>query len=553
MKKFFACSLLVIAIFLGKSAPGLLADEIRDLPPGVDVPSFFGRPAEANPLPPKQIPDHPYLAPQPSMHVDIYNTGVVELPTPLGCDPIVQSASFGSFIGMCLNFFYDSENNLFAFCGEMPGGVLGGEIDFQLALLDPDSMTKRATFTLLTFTFLDLLQVPMEFGYMNLDHLGRLIVIDDNNQGLFVGIQDVQGETELAVLDSIDLSVFVDPTWQKIATLVPDYDGRYWFMTLGEVNADNETVKPALLGVYDPESGQGEVHEFTGENIGNGLALEPDGVYAITDYATYRFGPGALPGTMELHWREEYTRGATIKPGVLSWYGSGATPALMDDRFLVMTDNADEQINLLVYRRQVEFAGERLICSVPLFTPGNSANENSPIVHGNSILVQNWYNAPKMIIGNHRQMAAGLWRIDVREDESGCDVVWENTEISAPGTMKLSTETGLIYGAMMNKDIFDAKAWYAALVDFETGETVNKILLGTGMLKDILYIPVYFGPDGTFYQPVLNGYISIRDSCVADDGADDDTDDDLTPNEDDDNDEESSSSGDDDDAGSCCG
>jgi len=534
------------------------AEPIPDVPPNLDLPEFYGSPAEPNPLPSKDVVPNPYLAPQSSIHVDGYNSGVVDLFTPLGREPIVTSRSFGGFIGMCLNFFYDADGNLFAFCGEMPDGILGNNIEFQLALIDTDTLAKRASFTLLSLTFLHLLSIPMEFGYMNLDAQGRLIAIDDGNRVLFVGLAGEDDEPELAVLETMDLSAWVDPADDPVASVMPDYDGNRWFMTLGKADSEGNTILPALLGVVAADTQEVALHEFTGEVIENGMAVGPDGIFVTTDHAMYGFAYDTVAGDIEQLWRETYERSTVVKPGVISPYGSGATPTLLGDRYVIITDNADEQINLLVYDRRATPDGERLICKTPLFEPGASANENSIVAVGRSLLVQNWYNAPNMIFGDHSQMTPGLWRVDIREDDSGCDVVWQNDEVAAPGTMKLSTATGLVYGAMQERTIEGTRAWVALAVDFTTGETVYKISLGNGFYKDILYIPVYFDPDGTFYQPVLNGIIAVKDGdpWEGDDDTsldDDDTslDDDNTTDDDDDDDNDDDDDDDDDNGCGC--
>jgi hypothetical protein len=534
-------------------ATAATASPIPNIPPGVDLPFFLGEPAEAHNLPPKNIPVNPYLAPQSSIHVDMYNTGVTDLATPLGYDPVVGSRSFGPFIGMCLNFFYDAQENLFAFCGEMPGGLLGGVIDFNLTWMDPHDLSKKASLKLLSFTYLDLLSIPLEFGYMNLDADGRLISISEQNEILFVGLDDTEPQPQLAVLDSWDMSQIANPATDRIATFVPDFDGNYWFMTLGETDQDGNVTRSALVGVYGPDAPAGDVHVFDGEIIENGLAIGEEGVYAVTDHAIY--GLQLNGSTVEVAWRETYDRATSLKPGVIS-YGSGATPTLTGDDLVAITDNADDRINLLVYHRQPDHQGERLICKVPLFPEGKSANENSVIGYYDSFIVQNWYGAAdQLIFGDQRRLEPGVWRIDVREDRSGCDVIWENNEVGTPGTMKMSSASGLIYGTALEKSVTEVDAWYLAAIDYVTGETVYKVLMGYGPYSDILFIPTYFGPTGAVYQPVINGVIAMDDGSeppAQDDdddtpepGIDDDDDDSPEPGDEPGNDEDSSDEEDD--------
>jgi len=65
------------------------------------------------------------------------------------------------------------------------------------------------------------------------------------------------------------------------------------------------------------------------------------------------------------------------KPGSLS-QGSGTTPTLLDpdgpggrDGYVAITDNADERMHVLVYRRDPALpAAGRLVCRVPVFGAG---------------------------------------------------------------------------------------------------------------------------------------------------------------------------------------
>jgi hypothetical protein len=219
----------------------------------------------------------------------------------------------------------------------------------------------------------------------------------------------------------------------------------------------------------------------------------------------------AAPHLREL-FRQPYARATRPKPGVIS-LGSGSTPTLLGDHLVVITDNADEQVHLLVYDRRPGADGRvRTVCDVPVFDPGSSANENSVVATGRSIVVQNWYGAPDSILSDdHRGLVPGLMRIDVREDESGCDVVWYTRELATPATVKLSTASGLIYGVMLDRGITDANVHYAHAIDFRTGRTVYRVKLGGGPPANIQFSPTYVGPDGAIYQPVRAGIIKLAD------------------------------------------
>ena len=66
-------------------------------------------------------------------------------------------------------------------------------------------------------------------------------------------------------------------------------------------------------------------------------------------------------------WHETYDRGVRTKPGQIQ-QGSGTTPTLMGTRFITITDNADPQMHVLVYRRGEKISKPRLVCEVPVLT-----------------------------------------------------------------------------------------------------------------------------------------------------------------------------------------
>jgi hypothetical protein len=86
----------------------------------------------------------------------------------------------------------------------------------------------------------------------------------------------------------------------------------------------------------------------------------------------------ARGGQPAITWREVYDRGTRLKPGQSAPnIGSGTTPTLMGRDFVTITDNADPQMHVLVYRRAAVVDGPRLVASVPVFGAGEGCTENS--------------------------------------------------------------------------------------------------------------------------------------------------------------------------------
>jgi hypothetical protein len=283
--------------------------------------------------------------------------------------------------------------------------------------------------------------------------------------------------------------------------VLPDYTGNYWFST-----------RYGRVGVVDAKRAV-RVHVLPDEQLQNAFSVAVDGVYVVSDHALYRFQLAA-DGAPEVLWRESYDRGQHTKLGQIN-QGSGTTPTLLGDDFVAIADNAEPRMNVLVYRRTADSA--RAVCKIPVFEPGQSATENTLIGYGRSLVVEN--NAGYDIFRTMRRgrtSAPGIARIDLRPDGSGCDVVWQSSEISQTTVPKLSTESGLVYlytkrpNAPRNGD-----AYYFTAIDFATGRTVFRVLTGTGVRYDNNWAAISLAPDGSAYVGVLNGLIRVRDSVSS--------------------------------------
>ena len=271
-------------------------------------------------------------------------------------------------------------------------------------------------------------------------------------------------------------------------------------------------TRSGLLGYIAAGTKEIFTYRFNEEEFENSMAIAPDGIYAATDYALYRFVIDPVTGIPKYTWRKEYKRATVEKPGMLSW-GTGVTPTLLGNDLVVITDNEDDQVNLLVYDR---LTGKN-ITEYPLFEPGASLVEISPIGYNDkegqytSIIVQNNYNAPG-VNDDYSELVPGLTRIDVLPDRSGCVEVWTNNEVPSTGVPKLSTANGLIYTYTQLLDSRVSMAWYFTAVDFRTGETVYMVSLGTGSAKHNFYATVDIGRNGIAYQGIMGGMIAVRDS-----------------------------------------
>jgi hypothetical protein len=140
--------------------------------------------------------------------------------------------------------------------------------------------------------------------------------------------------------------------------------------------------------------------------VENGIAIDATTMYMVTGPApstsgtvgymdAFTAGPG---GSIKTPWQDAYDAGSARKPGGFA-RGSGSTPTLLGHQYVAITDNADNQIHLLVYPLDANpNRANRQVCSVPLFTPGASANDIGTIgFHDRgtfSVVALNDYNAP---------------------------------------------------------------------------------------------------------------------------------------------------------------
>ena len=107
---------------------------------------------------------------------------------------------------------------------------------------------------------------------------------------------------------------------------------------------------------------------------------------------------------------------------------------------------------------------------------------------------------------------AGLERVDVKKDGTGCRTIWRSREIAPSVVPKLSLETGLVYTYTKPQRSDALDAWYLTALNFCTGRTEYRRLAGTGLGFNNNYAPVTLGPDGAAYVGVLGGLVRVADA-----------------------------------------
>jgi hypothetical protein len=445
------------------------------------------------------------------MHADGANSDTHPGAGPLGLDPQVRTRRGGGALGgQCPIHVFNGDGLLTAFCASLLGS--------QFLLIDPETLDVLARFTLparpSTFHALIALDPSVIFSdtsgaYFYLDEQDRIIVADPLYRIRRIARErGADGGWRFVETGTWDLSEHIphdcprllnwSPSGEcdKLTAVMPGPDGLIWFVS-----------RNGRVGTVAPETGEVHATALDGEEIQNGFAVAADGVFIATDHAMYRFAANA-EGAPEIAWREEYDRGSSRKVGSIN-QGTGTTPTLLGDDYIVLTDNADERINLVVLRRGQDVSGSREVCRIPLFEPNESAAENSPIVWGNSIIVEN--NAGYVSAVQENSFPHGMTRIDLREDRSGCDVVWTSNVRAPSSVAKLSAGSGLVYAYEAAPQDEGETVWYLTALDFRTGARAFSVQIGAGRNFDNNWSAITIGPNGDAYVGVFGGLAQVRD------------------------------------------
>lgn len=467
------------------AAPGL---PIPSLPTDLLVPRFQGGPVSPRPIDHPPVPHHPALAPhgRSSMHNDPYSSDAYAVAGPVGRDLRVTSRSYG--IRECATIAFDSHDRIVGLCGGLEG--------FRMMVIDPDTL---APVDELVVSRRDLTSGANPFT----DICGGTYFFLDPEDHAFATTTE-SSIAEVAVADDGELSHVREwplashlPEGDCLVATSVDWDGRVWWFS-----------QQGVLGTLD--RGTGTVRTLAlpdGEGIFNSVSTdETGGMYVVSTHATYRLDADAS-GRPGISWRESYDRGTATKPGMLS-QGSGTSPTLIGERWLVIADNAEPRSNVLVYdRRRGDRA--RLHCSVPVLREGASTTENSLVAAGRSVIIENNYGYrgfQSTLLG--ASTTPGISRVMIEPD--GCHEAWTNDSIAPTSVPKASLGNGLVYAYTKPRTLL-VDAWYVTAIDIRTGETAWSRLTGTGPQWNNHYAANYLGPDGTLYIATIAGLIRVAD------------------------------------------
>jgi hypothetical protein len=489
----------------------LLAASARGAVPPIPIPSiglppsatFQGGPAISDPirgLPP--IPHNPFMAPngKSEIHDDGWQSDSSAWSGPLGRSPHVGS----NFIFRdCGSITFDSRGRVVSVCIGLTGP--------QLYMFDPTTLATLATFSLPLRQGLpgNFFQDFTGGGYFYLDNNDRVIA-GTTTRHIYVIAED-PGSPGFMLQHDYNLSSVLNSS-EKITSALPDSHGLLWFVARNDGVVG--TINFATGKVHAIRLGNGAVGE-----IENSFATDMHGgVYIPTNRKLYRFVAGA-DGVPKVVWQVTYPNSFEHKAGQVD-DGTGTTPTVMAGGYVNITDNADP-MDVVVYRtaphprrfvrrhhhrRAIKLS--RLVCKVPIFARGQSADENSLISVGRSMIAEDnfGYSSPTSLAG--KVTTPGFVRVDINRNGRGCHTVWTNTTVAAPTVVsKLAIANGLIYTYTTDP----AGNWYWTALDFRTGRMVYKAYAGSGPLYNNNYAGIGISPTGTEYLGTLGGIVSVRD------------------------------------------
>jgi hypothetical protein len=454
---------------------------------------FSGKVAKPHRVSAPRVPRHPYMAAngRNAVHNDAYQTDTYRNSGPLGADLRTFTQSYDGMggLGSCgITIAFDKQGRLITTC------ISAANVELRLMDEDLNTVASHQLPPRVIPTGVSPFQTPGG-AYFYVDNQDRAVVSD----GREIFVVAIRGNS-LERVRTYDLTSVI-PADDQLNSALPDWSGRLWFVTR----------QHGIVGALDPATGRVLGTHRTGEAIGNSFAMdETGGVFVVTDKAQYRFDT-TRSGRPKVTWRWRYDNIGRKKPGQFD-AGSGTTPTLMGKRYLSIADNA-ARMQVVVLRRgkRVPRGQRRLVCEQPVFKRGAGATENSIIATGRSMIVENNYGyaPPPAATSNGKTTKPGVERVDIRRGGRGCRTTWRSREISPSTVPKLSLANGLVY--LYTKPRGTPDAWYLTAVDFRTGKTVWRRLIGTGLLYNVHYAGLTISPSGVLYTGVLGGTAAITD------------------------------------------
>ncbi|WAO90727.1 Hypothetical protein NCS54_00816500 [Fusarium falciforme] len=489
--------------------------------------SYVGRPAVRHAMRQKTR----YEPSSQSIHRDSGNTRSEDYEGPLGVNPKVE----GIKMAPPFNIFWDEEDRVLATnqCRENTTCIVSlnpNTFDVEATYPEPN---QPSVFSQPLMVYMQLLE-------------GHITASTTDRHILELEIAGTGTKTTIVPKRDIDLSN-VTSTNELILSTSYDSAGNLWFTTGGFAGAGFRAGDTATLGYVEPG---GRVHtlKLPDRMIENSFGISGTDVYLVTGpagSADHADASGSFfylqpsPDGVKLIAGLSYKAGDGIKKGGIS-RGSGSTPSLLGHKYVAFTDNANDQVNVLVYPQGSALNNDtKPLCTVPLFEKGFSSNENVAVNHWDgkstySMVFANFYNGPPIAqlqdppfgdgtdsdpnilngpFNNLSIMSPGLTRIDFDERTEKCTIRWYNKSIRTTVTPILSTKTGLLYMPTQDNKLAQQGSYiyYMSAIDFETGKEVWKVRTGAGGVFSNNFLPPVLTKDGGVGHYVIGGFVKVKD------------------------------------------
>ena len=451
MKRIAQLVVPVLLAFAGVSHAATPAVPITSTGPVPTLPTFSGHAAVARPVPDVgRAWQDPFMAPNPSnsVHNDAWaSDDYTTRSGPLGRHLTTLSTAIGRD---CITLAFNHQGQLIGTCTDLSHGP-------GLYLLDPN--------TLATLAFLQLPFVPPPAGtnpatnttggaYFYLDNHDRVVVAASNRRILVVAVVHHGGHPRSNR----------SPTTTRRRASRPAIGCRPCSRTPRDGCGSSVAIRaPSACSIPRPvaaaRSSSTRRSKTRSRSARRRLHRDRQGDVQV---------PRGQESPSEDHLAESlpqhrHPEGGTVQRRVRDDADShrltGDARPTATAQYVAITDNADP-LDVVVYRTPDRLGAHqrRVVCQVPVFRRGASADENSLISMGRSLIVENnaGYDLTKFndviaggitIRGELGTLSSpGMDRIDIDKNGAGCHIVWRNTTIRTPSAVsKGDAANGLIY------------------------------------------------------------------------------------------------------------
>ena len=369
-------------------------------------------------------------------------------------------------------------------------------------------------------------------AYFYLSNKNRIYIPGANNNILRVTIEErkfrknaievINIQEQILAGNTVDPEIAGNDVLNRLTALMPDHKGNIWFTSkygiIGLIHRTDKYMDTPCPKVYasfigffgvetkvkkmfhkdlesmkdipyytddmsfSPELKKAFREKFaldpeTREEIQNSFTVGKDGVYIDSNLAIYKlfFNEKTKRIEMDPIWAETFKKGNLIydndhtrKPGHLN-RGTGTTPTLMGDDYVIIGDNDTSQINLVVYAQET---GE-LVFKQKIFEPNGSAVENSMVAYKNSIIIGNTYGYVDPFSAN--ETTGGIIRFDLVDGKFVQKKDWPAAGHFDPktATPKMSAANGMIYVYNRSDTSYNGHLdWQLTAIDYRMGYRV---------------------------------------------------------------------------------